>query len=175
MQQIFAEKRLRFGKVFGKVNPADLYTKYVDWATIERHLGKLRSEFTIGRAEEAPKLHSVSMSIDEYNFMGLRKPWEWLDVITEAVKHESAKPSRSLNQRMCKGEINVLCKHGGSLEQSVLHGYTRQVQGSNGSNPAQTDRPWGSTQIFPSEHNRVQYPCSDGHVKDVGHCSHAQG
>ena len=34
---------------------------------------------------EAPKLHNVSMSIDEYNLMGLWKIWEWMDVITDAV------------------------------------------------------------------------------------------
>ena len=112
-----------------KVNPADLYTKYVDWATTERHLEKLQCEFATGRAEEAPQLHSVSMSIDEYNLMGLWEPWEWIDVITYVVTKKSTKLDARSNPRLCAGEINVLCGHGGSLEQSVLQGYKRQVHG----------------------------------------------
>ena len=50
------------------------------------------------------------------------------------------------------------------LGQVVLQGYSRQVQGSNGSNAAQPDRPWGSTQTVPTGHNRVKYPCLVGRV-----------
>ena len=51
-----------------------------------------------------------------------------------------------------------------SLEQSVLQGTQRQVQGYNGSNSAQFRRPWSATQTFPFEHNRVKHLCSGGHV-----------
>ena len=37
IQQTAAENRLKFGKVLGRDNPADLYTKYLDWNTIRRH------------------------------------------------------------------------------------------------------------------------------------------
>ena len=50
------------------------------------------------------------------------------------------------------------------LGQSVLQGYTRQVQGYNGSNSAQPERPWGSTQTLPARHNKAQRPCQDGHA-----------
>ena len=52
----------------------------------------------------------------------------------------------------------------------MLRGYKRQVQGSNGLNPAQPRRPLGSTQTIPPEHSRVQYPCSGGHaiIKALG-------
>ena len=33
IQQIAAEQRLKFAKVLGKVNPADVFTKYLDEAT----------------------------------------------------------------------------------------------------------------------------------------------
>ena len=31
-----ADKRLKFGKLLGRENPADLYTKYLDWEAIRR-------------------------------------------------------------------------------------------------------------------------------------------
>ena len=52
--------------------------------------------------------------------------------------------------------------------QPVLQGYKRQVQGFNGLNPAQLGRPWGSTQIVPSEHNRTQRSWSDGRASARG-------
>ena len=99
--------------------------------------------------------------------MGLWRPWKWLDVIIEAVKQESTKRRISPKFSTCVGEINMLCERLTSLEQSVLQGTKRQVQGSNGSNFAQPRLPWGSTQTLPSEHNRVKHPCSDGHVTGI--------
>ena len=167
VQQVAAEKRLKYGKVLGKENPADLYTKYLDWATMGKHMNRVRYEVTTGRASEARKLHSVSMSMDEYGLMGLWKPWEWLDIITDAVQCQSAKPKVKSRQITCAGEINVVSRRLTSLEQPVLQGYKRQVQGYNWLNPAQPSRPWGSTQTLPSEHNRVKHPCSDGHVTGI--------
>ena len=46
----------------------------------------------------------------------------------------------------------------------MLQGYARQVQGYNGSNSAQPERPWDSTQTLPSRHNKAQRPCQDGHA-----------
>ena len=60
IQQMAAERQLKFGKVLGKNNPADLYTKYLDIQTINTHV-RTRSYHTAeGRAEEAPKLHLIS-------------------------------------------------------------------------------------------------------------------
>ena len=103
VQQVAVEQRLKYGKVLGKVNPADLCTKYLEWHTIEQHLHKLKFEFAEGRAAEAPKPQHVSMSIDEYNMMGLWRPWKWLDVIIEAVKQESTKPRMSSKFSRCEG------------------------------------------------------------------------
>ena len=97
IQQVSAEKKLKFGKVLGKVNPADLYTKYLDSTSIDQHVGTLKREFTEGRALDAPQLHNLSMSIDEYNLMGLWKNWEWLDVIEEAMKKNSSKQYKQKN------------------------------------------------------------------------------
>ena len=62
-------------------------------------------------------------------------------------------------RRRCCGHISII-----DLGQPVLQGYKQQVQGSNGWNPAQLCCPWGSTQTFPSMHNRVKHPCRDGHA-----------
>ena len=50
IQQVSAEKRLKFGKVLGKLNPADLFTKYFDKETIEQHVRTLEYMFIDGRA-----------------------------------------------------------------------------------------------------------------------------
>ena len=64
-----------------------------------------------------------------------------------------------------KGRGRVRCEREETdIEQSVLRGSKRRVQGSNGLNSARLSRPRGSTQTFPSEHDRVQYACSDGHA-----------
>ena len=59
IQQTAAERQVKFGKVLGKHNPADLYAKHLDVATIDRHTATLACEFTEGRAKEAPKLHVI--------------------------------------------------------------------------------------------------------------------
>ena len=38
IQQTAAERHLKFSKVLGKNNPADLYTKYIDVNTINAHI-----------------------------------------------------------------------------------------------------------------------------------------
>ena len=108
IQQVSAQKRLSFGKVLGKDNPADLFTKYLDSNTIGRHLQKLNCELANGRADEAPKLHNISISLDEYNMMGLWKQWRWIDVITGAIENKSAKIEKFGQNKLCKGELNTI-------------------------------------------------------------------
>ena len=77
-QQVPAHQRLIYGKVFGKENPADLYTKYLDNAVGEHHLNKWNCRFIEGRASEAPKLKNLSASFDECSLIWL---WTffWMD------------------------------------------------------------------------------------------------
>ena len=56
IQQVAAEHRLKFEKVLGKENPADLFTKHLDVKTVEHHMGNLDYHKAAGRAIEAPKL-----------------------------------------------------------------------------------------------------------------------
>ena len=110
IQQVTAQKRLSFGKVLGKDNPADLFTKHLDCNTMGQHLKKLKCELTEGRANEAPKLHNISISIDEYNTMGSWRQWEWLDVITGAIENRSPKVQKFKGKELIVGEINIVDK-----------------------------------------------------------------
>merc|ERR1711884_807467 len=60
IQQTAAEKRLKFGKVLGRDNPADLYTKYLDWESIRRRSERVSADFTDGRAQTALELHETN-------------------------------------------------------------------------------------------------------------------
>ena len=88
IQLVSVEKRLNYGTVLGKLYPADLFIKCLDQKSIEQHVAKLNYVSTEGRASEAPKLHNVSISIDEYELLGQWRRWEWLDVIDNSVQNK---------------------------------------------------------------------------------------
>ena len=62
-----ARERLKFNKILGKENPADLFTKHLDEKTNEYHVDKLAYKFNKGRAEEAPELHALSQSPHDHH------------------------------------------------------------------------------------------------------------
>ena len=62
IQEVAAKRRLRFGKVLGRDNPADLFTKHLDWDTIARHCTRISAEFEDGRATTAPGLDMLKAS-----------------------------------------------------------------------------------------------------------------
>ena len=66
IQQTVAERQLKFSKVLGKNNPADLYTKYLDIHTINTHTKALNYHTAEGRGAEAPELHLLSKSWMQY-------------------------------------------------------------------------------------------------------------
>ena len=101
IQQTAAEQRLRFHKVLGKDNPADLFTKHLDQSTSENHIGTLQYRFATGRAEEAPKLHGVWRSVREQMMDSDQEDWEFLQLVTGRNQI-----SRS------KGILGVLCRGG---------------------------------------------------------------
>ena len=58
---LWVQDRVRAGdfslrKVLGSQNPADMFTKYTDRATLMRHLAELDLVFEEGRADSAPSL-----------------------------------------------------------------------------------------------------------------------
>ena len=56
LQEKEAQRRIRLEKVDGKLNPADLGTKYLGEAEIMRHLATVRSWYASGRTAAAAKL-----------------------------------------------------------------------------------------------------------------------
>ena len=190
-----AEKRLKYGKVLGRLNPPDLFIKYLDQSTIEQHVAKLNYAFTDGRASEAPKLDNVSISIDEYNLMGQWGEWEWLDVINNSTQNHKCGDPKQKEKKMCLGIINLCYPNDSSMQRrtmirnsnqiglghQVLRGFQRRVEGSSGTSmptgrSAQLCRPRGSTQTLPSRHDGAQRLRRDGNavVKAWG-ISHISG
>ena len=95
IQQTAAEQRLRFHKVLGKQNPADLFTKHLDELTNTLHITKLGCNFTTGRAAEAPKLHLLSQSrYHEDQHKEDSRPWEWLNFMNRESRETSKESSR---------------------------------------------------------------------------------
>ena len=187
VQQLSAEKRLKFGKVWGKLYPADLFTKYFDQNTVEQHVARSNYAFAEGRASETPKLNNVSLSVDECGLFGKWERWEWLDVVYNHEQFHSERGDEQGARRPSGGEFHIcgrvnnsqrMRSRGGAchttivnrnssqsdLGQPVLQRFKRQVQGSNELNPAQPRRPWGSTQPFPSRHNEAQRLRQGGHA-----------
>ena len=80
---------------------------------------------------------------------------------TSTATNETCPPFLfGVSRRRCENESGS--QH--DLAQSVFRGSRRQVQGSNGLNPAQLRRPLGSTQILPPRHIRVKHSCQSGHA-----------
>ena len=63
-QEVAAEKRWKFGKALGRDNPADFYTKYLDWETMRRHSERISADVVDGRAATAPELHMMKAMWD---------------------------------------------------------------------------------------------------------------
>ena len=59
IQETSLTGRLKYWKVLGSKNPADILTKHVPGELLERHLKTLNVEVRNGRAESAPELNSV--------------------------------------------------------------------------------------------------------------------
>ena len=54
IQQTAADQRLKYLKVLGRENPADLYTKFLDNATSDGHVKRFEYSYIEGRSSEAP-------------------------------------------------------------------------------------------------------------------------
>ena len=142
IQQTAAEQRLKFEKVLGKENPADLFTKHLDERTKDLHTKTLGYQYTTGRATEAPRLHMISQArYQEGALNGEQPQWQWL-------KYFNGDAGKQVNRRdhQC-GEINCVTRRGNATcsGPQVLWGYNWPVQGSNGWNAAQLSQPRGST------------------------------
>ena len=96
-------------------------------------------EFTEGRAKEAPKLHMIQNDGGDL--------CQCVKEICDAL-NVNRSLTRSQREKLIADEsLNMLERLTGSGQQ-VLWGYTWQVQGTNGLNPAQPSHPQGSTLTF---------------------------
>ena len=124
IQQIAAEQRLKYSKVLGKENPVDLYTKFLDAATSESHISKLEYRFTKGRSEEAPKLHMISQSLDEYLHGSHHELCNWVQALLKRITPCHGRKLQSIE----RGQINCLRK--GSLKVSEIDRHGRYNEDS---------------------------------------------
>ena len=60
IQRVTAQKRLKFGKVVGRDNPADFYTKHFDLDTIHRHSLHMSPALEGGSAATAQELQVMT-------------------------------------------------------------------------------------------------------------------
>ena len=63
VQEVRATNRLKYLKVLGSKNPADVLTKHVPAELLGRHLEATGMAATGGRAAAAPELHSVESAV----------------------------------------------------------------------------------------------------------------
>ena len=56
IQQKLRDKDFTAEKILGADNPADVLTKHVDSATLQKHLARMGLEYEQGRADSAPEL-----------------------------------------------------------------------------------------------------------------------
>ena len=104
IQQAAADQRLRYGKVPGKENPADLYTTFLDAATISTHIRKLEYGYIDGRLIEVPQLQILSQTIDEYRNGQGYEPCEWVQTLVEILG-----TNRDVIQQQKTGVRTIAC------------------------------------------------------------------
>ena len=112
VQETAAQQRLRYSKVLGRDGPADLYTKYRDTTTMDHHTERMKCQYCEGRADEAPKLHLLSKSLEEYLSGNNHEDWEWLQAgsqrerVSSNIKggHLGLVIKRRISKRTCTKE-----------------------------------------------------------------------
>jgi hypothetical protein len=67
VQDKAADQEIKFRKVWGEKNPADLMTKANTWVIMEKHLVLLKAEFRHGRAECSSEVSRGLNSFALYN------------------------------------------------------------------------------------------------------------
>ena len=85
IQEVVAKGGLKLEKVLGRDNPADLYTKYLDEKTDLHHTSALAYRFTSGRADEAPQLHQLRQSMDDYDYGASVDACEWVIEVIQNI------------------------------------------------------------------------------------------
>ena len=98
---------MKFSKILGTNNLADLFTKYLDEKVNKKHTIALAVHFRDGRAAEAPQLHEISQSLDEHFNGGNIGQWEWLQAVY-CGSNRSNRCKRSEKQNEIVQNVNML-------------------------------------------------------------------
>ena len=107
VQEVAAKERLKFKKVLGKDNPADLYTKYVDENTIDHPLETLQYRHQGGRSDEASKLHMIISFQKAYEEDENKLMCEWANTVLNTVEEAWKKKQRKHNGDPGRTESHV--------------------------------------------------------------------
>ena len=103
VQETRVSGRLKYKKVLGSKNPADVLTKYVSADLLNRHLESIRAKVVDGRAEAAPELNSVESWVEWFE----SKPEK--TVRFDRVVHYRAVPKENRGKR-CDGRRAVAAR-----------------------------------------------------------------
>ena len=83
IQQTAAEQCMKYFKVLGKEDPADLYTKFLDAATSNFHTSELGYAFIKVKSKQAPQLHMMAQPVDEHCNGEIREQCEWVQIFLD--------------------------------------------------------------------------------------------
>ena len=86
-------------KVLGKENPADLYTKCIDATNNNPHTKKLGYAHMKGNSTEAPQLHMVAQSTDEYKNGDTQELCKWVQVPSKKLINNNQAHGRYTSKR----------------------------------------------------------------------------
>ena len=75
---------------------------------MEQQVGSLNYAFIGGRAIEAPQLHNICISIDEYELMGQWTQWEWLNITNEVLQSRGCQNKGETTRRAIHKQIILL-------------------------------------------------------------------
>lgn len=106
IQEVVARDRLKFKKVLGLDDPADLYTKYLDEKNSQHHTTNLACTFTGDRATEAPQLHQLSESNDEHEYGPIEEVCEWVKEVIQSVEQAWGQRQKANNNNVGGNWIN---------------------------------------------------------------------
>ena len=128
IQEIVARERLKFKKVLGRDNPADLYTKFLDEKTSLHHTTTLVCRFVGGRAEEAPQLHAMSRSKDDYLYGPNDEVCDWVKEVIHNIEQARHQRQRANNNSSGKEWIYNQCREATNKRVRRQEGSTMQIQ-----------------------------------------------
>lgn len=133
IQQVAAEQPLTYKKTLGTDNPADLFTKHFDEKASSHHADNLGFKAIGRRSEDAPQLHVISISVDEYQNGGNHDNWEWLPYLFND-KHRNVKSVEPNNEA---GDINLVSglRRATNAISQVLRGSIGQYRGPTAGMP----------------------------------------